>query len=288
MKIAIYGSKRQQPVMAQLKDFLALLAERGDTVVMHGKLYRHLCEYIPEALGVVSEVVEGPDFTADMAVSLGGDGTFLRTAMWVGDKELPIVGVNTGHLGYLAALSIDQLCSLPQLIADDCLRIESRSLIEVVEPELPESTGHFALNEVAIIKEESASMIQAEVSLGDNRLADYRADGLIICTSTGSTAYNLSVGGPIVAPTLDVNVISPVAAHSLSMRPLVVGADRTITIVPSGRARHVRLSLDGRSTLIDTGTSIMLRQARHKVLVLQLRDQTFADVLRDKLHWGDM
>ena len=91
-----------------------------------------------------------------------------------------------------------------------------------------------------------------------------------------------------MAPTLDVNEISPVAAHSLSMRPLVVGADRTITIVPSGRARHVRLSLDGRSTLIDTGTSIMLRQARHKVLVLQLRDQTFADVLRDKLHWGDM
>ncbi len=287
MRIAIYGSKRQHPVLPQLEAFLALLGRRGDSVVMHRKLYRHLYELIPRSLSVVSTVVDGPAFEADMAVSLGGDGTFLRTAMWVGDKELPIVGVNTGHLGYLAALTADQLCDLPQLLADDCFRIERRSLLEVTSPELPQPIGRYALNEVALTKEESASMIQANVCLGDTHLADYRADGLIICTSTGSTAYNLSVGGPIVEPTVDVCIISPVAAHSLSMRPLVVGASTPITIVPSGRARHVRLALDGRSALIDVDTPVTLAPAPFKVLVLQLKNQTFADILRDKLHWGD-
>ena len=287
MRIAIYGSRRQQGAFSTVAAFLRMIADRGDSVVMHRKLYRHLSEAIPESLGVVDSVVDTPDFEADLAVSLGGDGTFLRTALWVGSKEIPIVGVNTGHLGYLAALSINQLTELPDLIANDRLRIERRSLLEVRSPELPRETGRYALNEIAITKEESASMIQAQVSLGDMPLADYRADGLIVCTSTGSTAYNLSVGGPIVQPTLDVCVISPVAAHSLSMRPLVFCARTPVTIVPDSRARHVRLALDGRSTLLDVGTPITVAQAPYKILVMQASDHTFADALRDKLHWGD-
>ena len=145
----------------------------------------------------------------------------------------------------------------------------------------------YALNEVAISKEESASMINAEVSLGETPLAEYRADGLIVCTSTGSTAYNLSVGGPIVEPTLDVCVISPVAAHSLSMRPLVVGLSQPVRIVPTGRARHIRLALDGRSVLVDAGTPVELSKAPFDVLVMQVADHTFADTLRKKLHWGE-
>ncbi len=287
MIIAIYGSRRQYGVFDYVAAFLDKLRRRGDSVVMHRKLYVHLLEHIPEAVRDVALVVDGPDFSADLAVSLGGDGTFLRTAMWVGEKEIPIVGVNTGHLGYLAALAIDQLSMLPELIADDYLRIERRSLLQVTSPALPLGVGCYALNEVAISKEESASMIQAAVSLGDQPLADYRADGLIVCTSTGSTAYNLSVGGPIVQPTLDVCVISPVAAHSLSMRPLVVNAATSITIVPGGRAAHIRLALDGRSTLVDVGTPVVIRQAPFKVLVMQTADHTFADTLRSKLHWGE-
>lgn len=287
MRIAIYGSRRQYGAFETVAGFLNTLASRGDTVVMHRKVYSHLLESIPEALSVVDTVTDTPNFSADLALSLGGDGTFLRTAMWVGDKEIPIVGVNTGHLGYLAALSIEQLPELMQLIANDMLRIERRSLIEVVEPKLPKEVGAFALNEVAITKDESSSMIEARVSVGNLPLAEYRADGLIISTPTGSTAYNLSVGGPIVQPTLDVCVISPVAAHSLSMRPLVIDGGAPVTIVPEGRASHVRIALDGRSTLLDVGSPVVLARAPFKVLVMQASGHTFADIIRQKLHWGE-
>lgn len=287
MRIAIYGSRRQQAAFGKVAEFLRNLAENGDSVVMHGKLYDHLMDAIPDAMSVVDTVCDTGDFEADLAVSLGGDGTFLRTALWVADKRIPIVGVNTGHLGYLTALSIDQLINLPALISSDRLRIESRSMLEVTSPALPASTGRYALNEVAVLKEESASMIQAEVSLGGLPMASYRADGIIICTSTGSTAYNLSVGGPIVQPTLDVCVISPIAAHSLSMRPLVFDARESVEIIPRSRARHVRIALDGRSTTLDVETPIVIRKAPFKVMVMQTSGHTFADALREKLHWGE-
>ena len=287
MTVAIYGSRRQTQVGDIVAAFLQVLARRGDKVLMHTKLYDHLSELIPHALGDVRRTAVLPDSGVDLAVSLGGDGTFLRTAQWLDGREVPVVGVNTGHLGYLAALSIDQLPQLPALIAADALRIERRSVLAVDSPALPDYVGSFALNEVAITKEESSSMISAAVSVGDQALAEYRADGLIVCTPTGSTAYNLSVGGPIVDPSLEVCVISPVAAHSLSMRPLVLGTRSAIRIEPSGRARHVRIAIDGRSVLIDTGTPVELRLAPFKVLVMQPADHTFADTLRQKLHWGE-
>ncbi|MCM1067684.1 MAG: NAD(+)/NADH kinase [Muribaculaceae bacterium] len=286
MKIAIYGSKRQYGAFDMVAAFLRVLADRGDTVVMHPKLYRHLGEAIPASLSAVTCAEEGAPVDAALAVSLGGDGTFLRTVQWLGGREIPIVGVNTGHLGYLAALSIDQLPQLPELIAGDYLRIERRSAIRVLTPQLPPEVGQVALNEVAIMKEESASMINAAVSIGTMPLTDYRADGLIVCTSTGSTAYNLSVGGPIVDPTLDVCVLSPVAAHSLAMRPLVVGMEVPVSIIPTGRARHIRLALDGRSVLLDVGTEVRLARAPFSILVMQHAGHTFADTLREKLHWG--
>lgn len=285
MKIAIYGSRRQHGAIEPIARFLALLASRGIDVSMHEKLYGHLKEIAPSVLDGVhrADTPEG----ADLVVSLGGDGTFLRTAMWVGPLQTPIVGVNTGHLGYLAALSVDDLPELPRMVSDDCFRIERRSLLHVLSPALPDFVGQFALNEVALAKEESASMINAAVNLDGSPLADYRADGLIVCTSTGSTAYNLSVGGPIVQPTLDVCVLSPVAAHSLSMRPMVVDGNSRICIVPTGRSRHVRIALDGRSALADMGTPIIIEQASFKVRVLQPAHHTFADTLRHKLHWAE-
>lgn len=287
MEIAIYGSRRQYGSFDYIAAFLGELAGRSCRVVMHPKLYRHLYEAIPGALEGVECVDTNATIHPDMAVSLGGDGTFLRTVKWLAPDLVPIVGVNTGHLGYLAALSIEQLPYLPQMIVDDCLRVEHRSALQVLTPELPPEVGCYALNEVAILKEESASMISAEVKLGDTPLAEYRADGLVLCTSTGSTAYNLSVGGPLVEPTLGVSVIAPIAAHSLSMRPLVAGLAEPATIIPRSRARHVRLALDGRSAVLPEGTPVVVARAPFTVPVMQLAAHTFADTLRDKLHWGE-
>lgn len=287
MKIAIYGSRRQHDHIAPVEAFLQTLDQRGDEVVMHRKLYDHLVHICAPALKCVRRIVDGPEFSADIAVSLGGDGTFLRTAMWVADKQIPIVGVNTGHLGYLAALAISDLPRLPELLARDCFRQERRGLIRVEAEGLPARLWPYALNEIALTKEESSSMITADVSIDNQPLAHYRADGLIVCTSTGSTAYNLSVGGPIVQPTVDVRVIAPVAAHSLSIRPLVVGASTCIDITADARASHVRLSLDGRSASLPVGTGIRLTDAPFKTIVMQLRDASFADTLREKLHWAE-
>jgi len=286
MRIAIYGSRRQQEAAPTVARFLETLHSKGVETVMHRKLYRHLLEVIPESLTNVGTVTETTRFTADMAVSLGGDGTFLRTAMWVAGKQIPIVGVNTGHLGYLTSLTIDQLPALLDMVASDRFRIERRSLIHLDAPFLGEHFYPYALNEFALTREDTASMISARVSVDGVDLGDYRADGILVCTSTGSTAYNLSVGGPIVQPTVDVHVIAPVAAHSLAMRPLVVDGSAEIAIVPSGRGNRVRLALDGRSADVDMGTRICLSKAPFKVLVMQLADHTFADALRQKLHWG--
>lgn len=287
MKIAIFGSRRQHNAAEYIRRFISNLRERRVQIVMHPKLFRHLSEIAPDIVSSDIEVSEEEHVFADLAVSLGGDGTFLRTAMWTEQGRVPVVGVNTGHLGYLAALSVEQLPDLISMIENDAFRIEQRSLLEVDIPGLPEAVGRYALNEFSLMKEESASMITAAVDIDGAPLADYRADGLIVCTSTGSTAYNLSVGGPIVQPTVDVFVISPVAAHSLSMRPMVIGGDSSISILTSGRTRHVRIALDGRSAIIDNGTPIHLSKANFTLPVMQLANHTFADSLRDKLHWSE-
>lgn len=287
MRIAIYGSKRQESSAEQIRLFLENLRRRGATAVMHRKLYNHLYGFIPRALAAVGSVVDGNDFEADLAVSLGGDGTFLRTAMWVGDKEIPIVGVNTGHLGFLTALPVDRLPQFLDELGGDAFRMESRGVLELCSPFIDPHSAPYALNEIAIAKVETSSMIKADVSIDGKPLAQYSADGLIVCTATGSTAYNLSVGGPIVQPTVDVCVLSPVAAHSLTMRPMVVDGRSAIRIVPSGRASHVRLSLDSRYFEIETGTPVEIRRAPFTVRVLQPADRSFADILRDKLHWGE-
>ena len=287
MRIAVYSSKRQESSAEQIRLFLENLRRRGATAVMHRKLYNHLYGFMPRALAAVGSVVDGNDFEADLAVSLGGDGTFLRTAMWVGDKEIPIVGVNTGHLGFLTALPVDRLPQLLDELGGDAFRMESRGVLELCSPFIDPHSAPYALNEIAIAKVETSSMIKADVSIDGKPLAQYSADGLIVCTATGSTAYNLSVGGPIVQPTVDVCVLSPVAAHSLTMRPMVVDGRSAIRIVPSGRASHVRLSLDSRYYEIETGTPVEIRRAPFTVRVLQPADRSFADILRDKLHWGE-
>jgi len=287
MIVAIYGSRRQQAGMQYIVDFLDVLRGRGVEVVMHRKLYDSMCRTVPHALDGVRRCALDRIDAADLAVSLGGDGTFLRTSQWLGALPVPVVGVNSGHLGYLTALPAKELPRMLDYLNEDAFIVEHRAMLQLVSPAMPSEIGSVAVNEIAIAKEESASMVTASVSLDGSELADYRADGLIVCTSTGSTAYNLSVGGPIVQPTADVFVIAPVAAHSLTMRPMVIGPGFDMTIIPSGRSSHVRLAVDGRSALVDMGTEIRIRPSLQKLAVLRLKRHSFAETLRTKLHWGE-
>ncbi len=284
MKIAVYGSRRQDGHLPEIEAFMKRLGETGQEVVMHPKLYKYLRGSMLQSLGAVRRVTDVSDFTADVAVSIGGDGTFLRTAMWLGGQDIPIVGINTGHLGYMTALGVDSLVSLPDLLQSGNMQTERRGLIEVISPSLP--TWPFALNEVTVSKDDSASMITTRAMLDGELLADYRADGLIVATATGSTAYNLSVGGPIIEPRTPVWVISPIAAHALTMRPLVVSDCSALTLCPDARAEHFRLSVDGRSVSLPVGTEVSLRRADFEVKVLHVPGSSFSETLRNKLHWG--
>ena len=284
MKLAVYGSRHQEEYIPEIAAFLMCLKDRGDSVVMHAKLYRYLLHAVPAALACVTRVTEESDFDADFAVSLGGDGTFLRTAAWVGDKELPVVGVNTGHLGFLASADVSDLNDLPRRLAAGDYLLDRRSLIEVSVPGY--KGWPYAINEVTLTKSESSSMIHVHARIDGTELADYRADGLIVATPTGSTAYNLSVGGPIVQPEAPVFVLSPIAAHSLSMRPLVVADTSRLELSCEGRAPRYRLTLDGRASVLDLDTPVTLVKAPFSAVAVQMRGHSFAATLRNKLQWG--
>lgn len=284
MRIAIYGSKRQDTYLREIEAFLNSLAERHDQVVMHTKLFQYLSNLIPQALANVELVTDSTNFSADVAISLGGDGSFLRTAAWVERKGIPILGVNTGHLGFLASADISDLPTLADTLARGDYKVKPLSLIEVVSPHV--EGWPYALNEVTITKSETSSIMGIDTVIDDCQLADYRADGLIICTPTGSTAYNLSVGGPIVQPDAPVFVLSPIAAHTLSMRPLVIADNSRMHFGCTSRTPHYRLSIDGRATVLDLDQPVELRKAPFNVMAVHLPGHTFASTLRDKLSWG--
>ena len=283
MRIAIYGSRRQLPYKDSIQSLLRRLSLAGAEIYMAHKLYTHLAGDL--ALNLSAVTLAGSDFRSlphiDMALSIGGDGTFLRPAAWVADTGTPILGINTGHLGYLAPLPVADAPAFVDNILAGNYTVEHRSLLQVTEPAT--RGWHCALNEVVLAKDDSASLITAETLLDSRPLATYKADGLIIATPTGSTAYNLSAGGPIIQPTAPVWVLSPIAAHSLGMRPLVVSDDTVLRITVSGRGHTFRLTLDGRSTTLPMGTQVTVRRAPFTTGVVQPLGTGFPAVLRTKL-----
>ena len=286
MKIAIYGNMYQEDYLKQLSEFLEALSQSDIKVEMESRFYNYLCRLLPQE-PQVDGVILGSDFEADMAISIGGDGTFLRTARWVGDKEIPILGINTGHLGYLADITVDEMIGAVDDLKNGLYKIETRSLIEVTSTRKEAIIDwNYALNEVAILKQDTSSMISVATKVNDVDLATYLGDGLIISTPTGSTGYNLSVGGPIVEPTAPNWIISPIAAHSLTMRPLVVGDSHELTITTTSRATNYRVSLDGRSVTLPVGSTIKLRKAPCVTKVVQRTKHNFGETLRNKLLWG--
>lgn len=224
---------------------------------------------------------------ADIALSIGGDGTFLRTAKEIKDSDIPILGINTGRLGFLADINFHDLEeTIKELFTGNYL-IEERSLLKVI-PNTTEQEINFeyALNEIAILKQDTSSMLTLHTYIDDDYLTSYQADGLIIATPTGSTAYSLSVGGPILMPKSSSLVLSPIAPHNLTSRPLVVNHDVVIKIKIESRSNTFLVSTDGYSKIYDTTTEIIVRKADHTIKVVKRKGHTFYETLRDKLLWG--
>ncbi|MDE5996779.1 MAG: NAD(+)/NADH kinase [Muribaculaceae bacterium] len=282
--LALYGKSRQDQNLTGIMNFMAEARMRGFGLLCHEKFAAYLSRF-GENPDFIPPIFSGiPD--ADVAISFGGDGTFLRTARRLESTETPIAGINTGNLGYLAHFSLEDAPLLLDGIRDKSLKIEPRKLIEVSGKGIPDDFLCCALNEIAILRDDSASMINVNVELDGFYLADYRADGLIVATATGSTAYNLSVGGPILQPEVDCMVLSPISPHSLTLRPIVIAGSSILRLTMSSRTGSYRLSVDGYSVTMTEGNSLKLQVAPYVVKLLSPHDDTFAASLREKLLWG--
>ena len=286
MRIAIYGNKYQEKFFAPLERLFGALAGRNAWVAIDRSFYDYLCCHT-SVVPVVNEVIdEESNFDAAIALSIGGDGTFLRTAEKVARRGIPILGINTGHLGYLADASVENIDEVVENLFSGNYKIEERTVLHVTTDSGVVIDNPFALNEIAISRQSTALMMSMHTWVNDSELTSYKGDGLIISTPTGSTAYNLSVGGPILEPTSNNIVLSPISAHSLTMRPLVLRDDCTIRVTTNSRAQQYLVSIDGRPFTFDIGTSITVRKADFTVKVIQHTGHNFADTLRNKRMWG--
>lgn len=288
MRIAVFGSRHQDRYLNGIVILFKTLVDFNITFEIQEKFYNYLCRSLdnpPIPNGIIPD--NSNEFTADIVMSIGGDGTFLRTAKRISGKNIPIIGINTGHLGYLADNKIDEVKTIINDLIDNRYKIECRSLLEVTSSNKNEPFAEpFALNEVAILRQDTSSMISVETSVNDTYFTTYKGDGLIISTPTGSTAYNLSVGGPILDPNSENIVLSPISPHSLTMRPLVLRDDAVILIKALSRAEMFNVSIDGRSNPLPIGTNITIRKAPFTIKVIQPLNHSFINTLRDKLMWG--
>ncbi len=262
MKVVIYGNIN--------------LDERADEV---NTLYKAL-----KARGV--EVLTGVDPSrVDMVISVGGDGTLLHTARSIVGCDTPVVGINGGHLGYLTAASLSAATAMVDALADGDYRIEQRTTLTVESDALDEPLP-LALNEVALLRQDTSSVIEMVTTLRGEPLNTYVGDGLVISTPTGSTAYNMSAGGPILEPTTRCIVLTPVSPHSLTTRPLVVSDDSELQVTTRSRANHYLVSIDGDSVVLPAGSTVTVRVSPHRLNLVMPRHNNFASTLRNKLHWG--
>lgn len=222
----------------------------------------------------------------DILISVGGDGTFLETINIVRDSGIPILGVNTGRLGFLASTSKENIKAALQDIKADKFRLQQRSMLTLITEQDLFGEDNFALNELTVHKKETSSMITIHTYIDDLYLNSYWADGLIVATPTGSTAYSLSCGGPIMVPGALDYVITPIAPHNLNVRPVVVPDSRTIRLKIEGRGRDFLCSLDSRSVTIDSSIELEVKKANFQINVIQTEGQNFLNTIRNKMMWG--
>ena len=286
LRFAIVGNTYQAKKSASVQKILNCLAMHEAEVCMEREFHRFLVHGQHLSLDGV-EVFDGNDFEADFTVSMGGDGTFLKTASMVGEKQIPIIGVNTGRLGFLADINPPEIDPMVQAIYEGDYAIDTRTVLQVETDGQPLAGCPFALNDVAILKRDVAAMITVHTTINGDYVTTYQADGLVISTPTGSTAYSLSVGGPIIVPGTHVFSITAVAPHSLNVRPLVLSEDSEITLTVESRSHNFLVALDGRSEKLPDSTRLTLRKAPYRVKVVKRAGQKYFHTLRDKMMWGD-
>lgn len=285
LKFALFGNVYQERKSAAVQKFFAITSERKAELAIPEPFYRFLHDNLKIQVPPC-EIIKDNDFAADFVVCLGGDGTFLDVASRVGDKEIPIIGINTGRLGFLASFSPDHIEETIADIYGENYQTEAHSVLNISCDEMELKGYPFALNEIAILKHDISSMITIHTDINDEYLTTYQADGLIVGTPTGSTAYSLSVGGPIIVPQSETISLTPVAPHSLNMRPIVLCDNSEISLRVESRSSSFLISLDGRSQSYPDNIHLRIRKAPYPIHVVTRQGQSFFSTLRRKMMWG--
>ncbi len=284
MKIGIFGNEYQKS--EQVVKILDILAKSDVQIFIQKEFHEYLSPHIHWE-GRVEGILDCKELDLDIALSIGGDGTFLKTVSAVQLKNIPILGINTGRLGFLADVSEDDMEETLTEILAGKYTIEERAQLRLLINGKDGNPEHYALNEIAVLKQDLASMITVDVFINDEHLTSYEADGLIIATPTGSTAYSLSVGGPIMTPNSSTLAITAIAPHSLNARPLVIEDDNIITLTVKSRSCCFLISLDGRSKMMSAeGTTLRIEKSAVPVLIVKRIGHTFYNTLKKKLKWG--
>lgn len=288
MKVAVYGQSFTKETTQKAFDILlnALNQSKVD-VYVESKFLRHL--NVETQNGVILKKFNTLDRSFDLLVSIGGDGTILRAITYVRDLCIPIVGINTGRLGFLATIQTEEIEAALSQLFNGNYRVSERSLLSVeTQPNNNDVTEtNFALNEIAVSRKNTTSMITVETHLNDEYLTSYWADGLILSTPTGSTGYSLSCGGPVITPEAKNFVLTPIAPHNLSARPLVIPDNTKVTLKVDGREDQFLMSLDSRIVTLANTTTVIIKKADFVIKMVELLDETFLDTLRKKLLWGE-
>ncbi len=285
LKFAIFGNEYQTKKSASIEIILSFLERKGAEVYVENAYYDFLVRDLHLDLKVAG-VFEDYNFDVDYVISMGGDGTFLKAASRVGAKGTPIIGVNMGRLGFLADVLPSEIeAALDSIYTGDC-RIEDHAVIQVEAEGGILAGSPFALNDIAVLKRDDASMISIRTQVNGEFLVTYQADGLVVSTPTGSTAYNLSNGGPIIIPQSGSLCLTPVAPHSLNIRPIVINDTSEITLDIESRSHNYLVAIDGRSERMTEQTRLVIRKAPHTIKIVKQRNQRYFSTLREKLMWG--
>jgi len=288
MILAIYGRKFEENSISMVNLVIDELEKKTEEIWIYEKFHLFLEDKLHRKIRAKT-YRKRADITSDLGalVTIGGDGTILDVISEFHASNVPILGMNTGRLGFLANNSkVDVVRAISCLVSGQ-YRIDKRSLIELGANHNLFEGQNYALNEVTIHKKDSSSMVTIDASVNDQYLNSYWADGLIVATPTGSTAYSLSCGGPILAPSSSNFVITPIAPHNLSVRPFILDDSSVIELKIGGRENEYFVTVDSRSETITNDTIITLKKADHCIHMIQFEWQTFFETIRNKLLWGN-
>lgn len=289
MKIALFGKQFEEKFLTKFLYILSFLEKKKVDVLIYDKF----ADYLKQTFSVSLEQrytffssCDRLNNSVAMLLSIGGDGTFLDASMLVKETDIPILGINSGRLGFLSAVGANQI----EVFLDDIINgnytINERAVLRLVSPEDYLQKTPYALNEMGVFKADTTSMVTVKAYVGEELVTTYWADGLLVATPTGSTAYALSAGGPIVHPDCANLLLVPVSPHNLTMRPIVIPDDKDVLLEVTARSSHFLLSLDAKCEKIPSGTQIRIKKADFKIKVVSLKNMNFYKTLRNKLMWG--